>query len=502
MTRSRTAHATVPKSVRAPALIGAVVCLAYAAACSQPTQPGGGTQAGISFLNGAGASDTVGAVLPQALVVEVRDTRGAAAVGQLVRFTQVPSAGAALSVAPGAGQSFDAFVAESTDARGQASVLVRLGSIPGAAQLAISVPAYGLVDTAAFTVQAGRPANVDVTPLDTAISVGAHFQLHAAVVDRYGNPTGGAVSYGSPDSVVRVDTAGLVTGEAGGVGLVVVTAGGAAPDTCVVVVQPAGTIAASVTGGVLFVNFDGTGAHTVAVPTAGSQGRFPTWLSDTAVAAMDGQSNGQLVTVSTSGAVHYVVPPSDTAVELEVWPQAARDGSWIYFAGLSTDSSTAGLSVWRIMPNGDSLTHVSPPLADWTSDTYPSPSPDGTRVVVSTTRFGGASPTLAVIDVATSQITSLGVPGVAPRWAPDGKTIAYLGGIIQSEIWVVDSSGSLARRVSPPGRSYGPGLDWSPDGKWIIARGVKSLELVYVATGKAVLLTNLSSDARQPTWKP
>jgi hypothetical protein len=215
---------------------------------------------------------------------------------------------------------------------------------------------------------------------------------------------------------------------------------------------------------------------------------------------MDGQYYARLVTVSTGGAVQYPIPTTETTVVFEVWPQAARDGSRIFFGGLVPGYSTSGVSVWRIKPNGDSLTRVSPPNIDGVSDTYPSPSPDGTTVAVATTRFGGFS--LALIDVATSQLTNLGVAGIAPRWAPAGDSIAYLGGPSGSEIWLVNSSGSGARRVSPPGRGYQPGMDWSPDRKWIIARGAGGLELISVATGAALPLTTVTSDASQPAWKP
>ncbi|WP_051799791.1 TolB family protein [Catenuloplanes japonicus] len=48
-----------------------------------------------------------------------------------------------------------------------------------------------------------------------------------------------------------------------------------------------------------------------------------------------------------------------------------------------------------------------------------------------------------------------------PRWAPDGRRIAYLAG---NRLWVMNADGSDQRRIS--GYASG-GADWSPDGKWL-----------------------------------
>jgi len=48
-----------------------------------------------------------------------------------------------------------------------------------------------------------------------------------------------------------------------------------------------------------------------------------------------------------------------------------------------------------------------------------------------------------------------------PRWAPDGKLIAYLKGGL---VWVMRADGSAPRRLST---RVAAGPSWSPDGKWI-----------------------------------
>ena len=48
-----------------------------------------------------------------------------------------------------------------------------------------------------------------------------------------------------------------------------------------------------------------------------------------------------------------------------------------------------------------------------------------------------------------------------PRWAPDGRTLAYLHG---GELWQMNADGTNQHRVTP-GRAAGPA--YSPDGQWI-----------------------------------
>jgi len=430
--------------------------------------------------------------------VLVRDTTGTKAAGQVVRFVAVPTGGG-LALSSVASPVFGAFVAETTNAQGQASVLVRLGPAAGAAHVAVSVPAFGYADSVAFTVLPGHAHAITALPADTTIAVGGSYQIVAAVVDRYGNARSDRVTFVAVDTMTTVSTGGLVTGRAVGNSRIAATLAGVTPDTVTAGVVPAATIAATTAGGIEIVNLDGSGYQTITVPTADYNGRFPSWLTSTSIAAMDGQYYARLLRITTAGAVQYLIP-SDTTVVFEVWPQAARDGSWIFFGALVPGYSTSGVSVWRIKPNGDSLTRVSPPNADGFSDTYPSPSPDGTRVAVASTRSGDFQ--LAVINVATNQLTSLGIAGIAPRWAPAGDSIAYLGGPSQNQIWLVNADGTGARPVSQASRSYAPGMDWSPDRRWIIARGVASLELIEVATGRTIPLAGLPGDPTQPAWKP
>ena len=53
-----------------------------------------------------------------------------------------------------------------------------------------------------------------------------------------------------------------------------------------------------------------------------------------------------------------------------------------------------------------------------------------------------------------------------PAWSPDGKQIACVVANDGDGIYIMDTDGQNARRMSPLGTwSYNPA--WSPDGKWI-----------------------------------
>ena len=60
------------------------------------------------------------------------------------------------------------------------------------------------------------------------------------------------------------------------------------------------------------------------------------------------------------------------------------------------------------------------------------------------------------------QLTSGDRSASAPRWAPDGKKIAY---VHRGQIWVMDSDGEHKEQISKI--SSGGAAVWSPDGKWI-----------------------------------
>jgi Tol biopolymer transport system component len=96
--------------------------------------------------------------------------------------------------------------------------------------------------------------------------------------------------------------------------------------------------------------------------------------------------------------------------------------------------------------------------------------------------------TLFIVTLVTSGWDSLGVYGEQGQYSPTGDRIAYIqvrpG--LEGPLWVMNSDGSAPpRQLTSDSRLYGQysGFGWSPDGRFLIARGPDNLELIRVADG-------------------
>ncbi len=114
--------------------------------------------------------------------------------------------------------------------------------------------------------------------------------------------------------------------------------------------------------------------------------------------------------------------------------------------------------------------------------------------------------TLTINDYAT-------MPQIAaPRWAPDGRRIAYVltkadleRSAYDADVWLVDADGTNARQLT-----QGTGSDtkprWSSDGKRIAflsdRSGANQMYVIDVDGGEARPLTNESTAVRELEWSP
>lgn len=176
----------------------------------------------------------------------------------------------------------------------------------------------------------------------------------------------------------------------------------------------------------------------------------------------------RLYVTDTPGATQRLFSVT-TSVEREARGFIAPGSGDVYFGG--TEAAKPSV-ISRTDSTGSTLYLAVPQQAiatnEWYGgygDTQPTLSPDGTTLVFRRTSPAGSQ--LAVFTIATGELRLLGVDGTWPRWSPDGQTIAYG---LQSALFVVRSDGSGRRQVSLADRRYAGGVDWSPDGKWLIAR--------------------------------
>ena len=122
-------------------------------------------------------------------------------------------------------------------------------------------------------------------------------------------------------------------------------------------------------------------------------------------------------------------------------------------------------------PSGE-VREVSPPDLyvyeyDW--------SPDGTRCVAIAAHGSGDNhwyiAQLYVLAMATGEMTSILDPKMqvaVPRWSPDGRTIAFIGGLMSDEgatggdIYPVPAAGGKARNLTPDLEGSASWLAWHP----------------------------------------
>jgi Tol biopolymer transport system component len=99
-------------------------------------------------------------------------------------------------------------------------------------------------------------------------------------------------------------------------------------------------------------------------------------------------------------------------------------------------------------------------------------------------------------------VTNPNIAGHSPSWSPTGDRIAYLdpqGYVLK----VMNPDGTGVRQVGSADGSYAFGIDWSPDGKWIVAKNARidRIELVNATTGVALPL-GFTNGMSGPSWRP
>jgi hypothetical protein len=418
---------------------------------------------------------------------------------QVVQFRSVTNANGATEayVLPLTTGVPNTFVVDSTDNNGEASVQVEFGTVAGPVHVVVVAPVLGFVDTVTFTALPGAAVKVVASPADTAFYVGGTEVIQASAADQFGNPRPGdpvALAVASGSATISGD---VLTGTAVGRVAVVVSAPKAS-DTIFASVVPQGTLAAvSSDTAIVMFNLDGTGFSTLAHTIATTVRWDPTGskvLFNNANTNVGGGAGGPESIVTTSGVISTAdTPPANY---MDTWPDYSRDGMWIYFARYQGDNPEA---LWRIHPDGTGADSLTVSLAD--NNYMPSPSPDGTRLAY----IGGDnSPVLRILTIATGAVFDPEIPAFSPKWSPNSDLIAYIAaGGFDGPISVVHSNGTGARIISSPSIGYGNGIDWSPEGVWVVAQRYPTgpIDLINAASG-VVLPLPFTVGLGSPSWRP
>ena len=460
-------------------MVVVVVAVSLGLGCKDATEPG---ERGITFVAGESATDTIDARLVQALIVEVRDSRGRAASGVTVRFDALvepegdPFSSVNAYVARLDQLTGEAIAAvDTTDDRGRAAVRVRLGPRVGAGRISVTVPELGYIDTATYVITAGRAASVAAIPGDTAMYVGRTMTLRSTTTDRRGNPrTGDAVTLSRISGPVTLNGS-QVTAQEIGVARIQVQAFGVS-DTTTISVVPSGVLAVSLgSAGVGTMNLDGSDFRVL----TSERSAWVRWAPDGSAVTFDNDYAVPARIVTMNGAVRPV-RQSSAGTEAEMYPVFSPDGEWVYFSVITGGQ----FKLWRARPDGSQAA----PLATNTpaDDFYPAPSPDGTKIIY-INRFGQGRDTLRILDLATGNVNRINVPGHAPAWSPNGELIAYADLPAGYVLKVMRPDGTERRQVSLGG-GYEKSVQWSPDGKYLIAYNTseQAIHIIDVATSVTI----------------
>ncbi len=120
-------------------------------------------------------------------------------------------------------------------------------------------------------------------------------------------------------------------------------------------------------------------------------------------------------------------------------------------------------------------------------------SPDGKALVVTAAKGNGDDnwyiAGLSTIDAEDGTMHAIvprpGIQIAAPRWSPDGKQLAFIGGLMSDEpipggdIYVVPAEGGSPRNVTPSMKTTANSLAWSPDSQ--------SVQFTGIADGQTVI---------------
>jgi serine/threonine protein kinase/Tol biopolymer transport system component len=162
--------------------------------------------------------------------------------------------------------------------------------------------------------------------------------------------------------------------------------------------------------------------------------------------------------ISTTGAVSQ---PVDLAATRAIYPSVSRSGEKLAYERVDQDRD-----LWKLEPGKPP---IRLPLSSTLDDRNPQLSPDGTKLVFESRRYGKESQLFVGNVDGTNAVPltdgSTGIQG-SPFWSqPDGNHIVFDGNVGQGAfgLMIVDAGGSPATTLTRTGSIP----SWSRDGKWI-----------------------------------
>lgn len=190
------------------------------------------------------------------------------------------------------------------------------------------------------------------------------------------------------------------------------------------------------------------------------------------------QGDMEVYSIAADGSDQQPVLTSPGKLSHEEWPSWSPDGQRIALSSTRDGNQ----EIYTVRPDGKDLKRLT---SDPALDAHPCWSPDCKQVAFATNRWGDLE--IAVVNADGSQLTRLTQsPGLDdyPAWSPGGKSLAFVSNRAGNpEIFVLDLATKAVRNATQH-----PAIDnfpaWTPSGEltWISNRS-GGFE-IYVARGK------------------
>jgi hypothetical protein len=365
--------------MRVPSLL----TFAVAAACGDDTtSPRRYTApASLQVVSGDEVTDTIGQWLPEPLVLEVRDSTGAALPGTIVRFhsmmTSIPSDPFAglfdrVLFSPPDSQRARRLYTGVSDAHGRVAVRIQLAQWSGRVFVVAAAPEGGVTDTAWFTVLPGEPYRIRFDNHDTTIVTGGALEVRTVVEDGYLNVIDELPALTNGGAITGVDAQRVATAGAPGPGFIAARIG-TLVDTMRVAVVPNATLAVVEhqsfgNWSLSVISLDGLQRQRLVTSLASIS--MPAWHpSATEIAFYEGfnghDGNARLFIVTTDGVRRPLLLNMPQYLRTAFMPRYSPDGEWIYFTGDmpcvgDRTGHWTGMQVWRVRPDGSAPSGCSP----------------------------------------------------------------------------------------------------------------------------------------------
>ncbi len=488
------------------AAVAIILGLGGAGCGDGPSGPGGTS---LRVVQGGGGTDTILALSPTPLVVEVRGVLGRPLGGVRVRFLVEPTSLAdsgprrGLYVCPLTQTVCASFsdcccdvtfgVEDTTDNAGRMRVRVQFGVVAGPARIRISLPDLGGGSVVDFATRAGALAQVTAAVPDTAIYVATAYEIGATAADRFGNARTESVTLTSLTPGIISVAAGRVTALGLGRGRILMQSG-PLTDTAFVSVPPDGRLVtfgwapdfSSLTE-LTLVNTDGSGRRLLRSTHANNGSAWPVWTPNGgAIVYQEAGTTGrgQLELIDTLGN-HRALLTSPADFPLSVHPAFDATEAALYFFGLQESTGLSG--VYRANADGTGSQFLF-------AATQPAPSPDGSHVAYA------SNDSLFVRDMITGAVSPLAASPQLPRWSPVGDLIAFVSNDGALVVRMVRSDGTGLRTLVQG--FHDQEVSWSPDGQWLaVARYSGGIELIRIADGERLPIKGTET-LFQPAWRP